>query len=56
MKIVGTLLILFLLNLLKLTTQKLKISDVNILLPLCDSNNCPTVYYRVYAYGGCYDW
>ncbi len=35
---------------------KQKISDINVLLPICDSKLCNKVYYSVYAYGGCYEW
>jgi hypothetical protein len=33
-----------------------KISDINVLLPLCDSIDCNKVYYTIHAEGGCYEW
>lgn len=32
------------------------ISDINVLLPICDSSNCNRVSYQVEAYGGCFEW
>jgi hypothetical protein len=36
--------------------RKQKISDVNVLLPLCHSKPCSSVSYRISAYAGCYEW
>jgi hypothetical protein len=33
-----------------------KISDINVLLPVCEGDNCNKVYYTVHAQGGCYEW
>ncbi len=33
-----------------------KISDINVLLPTCESVDCNKVYYTVSAQGGCYEW
>ena len=38
------------------TERKQKISDINVLLPICDSPNCNRVYYNIHARGGCYEW
>ncbi len=35
---------------------KRKISDINVLLPICDDKGCNKVYYSIFAYGGCYEW
>jgi len=32
------------------------ISDINVLLPVCESENCNRVSYEIEAFGGCYDW
>jgi len=32
------------------------ISDINVLLPICDSSNCNRVSFQVEAYGGCFEW
>jgi hypothetical protein len=36
--------------------RKQKISEINVLLPICESKNCNKVYYTIYGYGGCYEW
>lgn len=36
--------------------KKQKISDINVLLPICESLNCNRVYYSIHARGGCYEW
>lgn len=38
--------------------SKLKsgISDINVLLPVCEANNCNRVSYEIEAFGGCYEW
>jgi hypothetical protein len=36
-------------------TEK-KISDINVLLPVCEGQDCNKVYYTVHAQGGCYEW
>lgn len=33
-----------------------KISDVNVLLPYCESKNCKAVNYKITAFNGCYNW
>lgn len=38
------------------TEKRQKISDVNVLLPICLSSPCGSVSYRITAYGGCYEW
>ena len=39
-----------------ITEKKQKISDVNVLLPICLTKPCGSVSYRISAYAGCYDW
>ena len=39
-----------------ITEKKQKISDVNVLLPICLSKPCGSVSYKITAYAGCYDW
>ncbi len=36
-------------------TEK-KISDINVLLPVCEGQDCNKVYYTVHAQGGCFEW
>lgn len=36
--------------------RKQKISDLNVLLPICHSKPCSNVIYKVSAYSGCYRW
>jgi len=36
--------------------QEKRISDLDILLPLCHSENCNKAIYQLSAYGGCYEW
>lgn len=38
------------------TEKKQKISDLNVLLPVCESLNCNRVFYTIHARGGCYEW
>ena len=37
-------------------SKKKKISTMNSLLPICDNNQCNSVYELVSAFGGCFDW
>lgn len=32
------------------------ISDINVLLPICESSNCNRVSHEIEAFGGCYEW
>jgi len=36
--------------------KKKGISDINVLLPICESSNCNRVSYEIEAYGGCFKW
>lgn len=36
--------------------NKKGISDINVLLPICESSNCNRVSYEIEAYGGCFNW
>lgn len=36
--------------------KKKGISDINALLPICESSNCNRVSYEIEAYGGCFEW
>ncbi len=36
--------------------KKKGISDINVLLPICESSNCNRVSYEIEAYGGCFEW
>jgi len=36
--------------------KKKGISDINVLLPICESNNCNRVSYEIEAFSGCYEW
>jgi hypothetical protein len=37
-------------------TQEKRISDINVLLPICEKADCNRVSYSVHAHGGCYEW
>lgn len=36
--------------------RKQKISDVNVLLPVCSNKPCGSVSYKITAFAGCYEW
>jgi len=36
--------------------KKKGISDINVLLPICESSNCNRVSYEIEAFSGCYEW
>jgi len=48
--------IVFLANFSYSQLQEKKISDIDVLLPLCYSDNCDKVVHTVSAFGGCYEW
>ncbi len=65
MKILTTKIQILLLQILKLILlvefsytqiQEKKISDIDVLLPLCHFENCNKALYEVSAFGGCYEW
>ncbi len=37
-------------------TQEKRISDINVLLPVCEKADCNRVSYSVHAHGGCFEW